>query len=306
MPPASLSIALSLAFLPGALSLDVTLWQFGHTGRVAGGATTLPLVPLGTRTGAGSDNLATTYLYQVVNPQTFTSTRVDGALTTQVIPITSSRTIAVSASGWDERLDSGTDIACAFVDENSGACFDGVSSLSTTSLANSGAPFVDVIPVSAIPVSPGPTTVASIPSKSKSASFSWAAVPPYATSGSPPLSHSDIHPGAVVGAIVGGLLILALTVAVILLYRRLRYQERDLQPDIDAYGTQPRPFFVLRSSFPHAPNGKLVRGWNPVTVLQLPKKRNFNTGHRRADMGPITGELERVHGAWTLPPAYSE
>ena len=54
----------------------VTLWQFGIVRLLGGQLGTLPLIPLGTAPGG----VATTYLYQAVNPVVVTTTNEDGFL----------------------------------------------------------------------------------------------------------------------------------------------------------------------------------------------------------------------------------
>nr|GAT51021.1 predicted protein [Mycena chlorophos] len=131
----------SVAVFALGSSAQVTLWQFG-VGRVAGGEITLSLVPLGTVTEA-NDQLATTYLYQVVNNQE-SITQVDGTglVTTETLAVTNSRTIVASASGWFEHAPplNGLPhiISCGFFNSSFGGCFD--EDTATTTLANNGPP----------------------------------------------------------------------------------------------------------------------------------------------------------------------
>ncbi|KAJ7218515.1 hypothetical protein GGX14DRAFT_595130 [Mycena pura] len=103
----------------------VTLWQFGE-GRLLGGRVgTLPL-------GTAPRGVATTYLYQALNPAVVTITDEEGFLTSGTIASAkrlAPRTVIVSASGWfeafaNEPTQTGHTIACSLVNSAFGDCVD--------------------------------------------------------------------------------------------------------------------------------------------------------------------------------------
>nr|GAT51957.1 predicted protein [Mycena chlorophos] len=168
---------------------QITLWQFG-TLRLDNGPITLPLVPQGT--AVESDGTATTFLYQVVhNHQTVTQVRGTGKVTTKTFPVTSSRTIIASASGWFEPANSAlVGVSCAFV--------------------GPGTTFGDA------PALPSPTIVSGTFSSFRAASPSPSATesPTSLTTGRKSVA------GPVAGGVIAGILVLAFTA--LLLFRRRR------------------------------------------------------------------------------------
>ncbi|KAF5347148.1 hypothetical protein D9757_014452 [Collybiopsis confluens] len=123
-----LTLYLGSALSNPVSSANVTIWQFGGVHRLAAGTSTEPLQAIGTAT----DGLATTYLYQVLNPQVQTiATGTTNQLLTGTATVT--RTIVISASGWIESFDNPTApnaIQCSFVSGQDGVCFDRVSTAS--------------------------------------------------------------------------------------------------------------------------------------------------------------------------------
>ncbi|KAF9060719.1 hypothetical protein BDP27DRAFT_1407006 [Rhodocollybia butyracea] len=89
---------------------NITLWQFG-TDRLP--HITQPLRPI----GVASDELSTTYIYEVL----YLTTTTDGSLET----VSTVQTIIASASGWVEVFDSGNvNLECKFVNSDDGECSD--------------------------------------------------------------------------------------------------------------------------------------------------------------------------------------
>ncbi|KAJ7218525.1 hypothetical protein GGX14DRAFT_437357, partial [Mycena pura] len=118
----------------------VTLWQFGFVRLLGGQLGTLPLIPLGTAPGG----VATTYLYQAVNPAVVTTTNDDGFLSVVgTLASATPRTVIASASGWfeafaNEPTQTGHTIACGLVDSTFGECTD--YNLGSTFIDGSGLP----------------------------------------------------------------------------------------------------------------------------------------------------------------------
>ncbi|KAJ7218530.1 hypothetical protein GGX14DRAFT_437362, partial [Mycena pura] len=102
----------------------VTLWQFGVVELLGGQLGTLPLIPLGTAPGG----VATTYLYQAVNPVVVTTTNDDGFLSVVgTLASATPRTVIASASGWFEAFangptQTGHTIACGLINSTFGEC----------------------------------------------------------------------------------------------------------------------------------------------------------------------------------------
>ncbi|KAF7332902.1 hypothetical protein MVEN_02395700 [Mycena venus] len=188
----------------------VTLWQFGK-GRLLPGHVTLPMQPLGTL----GDGSATTYLYQVVNDVTITTTNSAG-FTTQTIPDASSRTIVASASGWVEQF-GGDQIACGLVNSGFGECLD--THGGSTVLANSGKPTPQTVLIAT------PMSVTTPPPTSSSVAL------PKKSSG-----------GAIAGGVVAGCLVLLVGLAVCVLFRRRRRrQQQEFENKFAARGYDPKP-----------------------------------------------------------------
>ncbi|KAJ7218539.1 hypothetical protein GGX14DRAFT_560875 [Mycena pura] len=196
----------------GDLSLDpvtaITLWQFGPY------LAPLPhepglLMPLGTASGG----VATTYLFQVVNPAAVTTTNDGGLLSTEVILSTKrpvpAATIVVSASGWFRSYPDLTLIdVCRQVNSAFGDCIEIIGEIALTAAPTSSA---------ALTVPPTPTsssvrlTVPPTPTSSASSSAS-----------DPTSKPSSVRTGTIVGGVVGGLAVLGTVVAPCVLYRRRR------------------------------------------------------------------------------------
>ncbi|KAJ3761402.1 hypothetical protein EV360DRAFT_80257 [Lentinula raphanica] len=185
---------------------SVTLWEFGVK-RLAGGETTLPLIPIGTP----SDGLSTTYIYEVLNPTTMLVT--EGAtpmFTISAIPET--RTIVASASGWVEAFGTVDTIQCNLLDSDSGICFD-------ASRTNTGNPTPRVL---AVETSPSTSTsdftdTPSSQTPSLTSIISSTALP--TTSMTPRQSRSSV--GAIVGGTVASTLV-AMMLVLWLFQRRKR------------------------------------------------------------------------------------
>ncbi|KAJ6464834.1 hypothetical protein C8R45DRAFT_496370 [Mycena sanguinolenta] len=150
------------------------------------------------------------YLYEVVNPTTV-ATVVDATFTTQTIPVTSTRTIFASASGWVELFGPGQDIACGFIDSTFGECFLGTSTVP----ANSGTPTPQTVRVGV-----AASTPTSVPFKS------------VATPVKQPQSVGPIVGGAVAGSLI---VIIGLALCVVLLRRR-RQRLLDAEDAVAARG----------------------------------------------------------------------
>ncbi|KAJ7062567.1 hypothetical protein C8F01DRAFT_1134577 [Mycena amicta] len=227
------SIQFNLATLfPCLVAGQVTLWQFGAL-RLFGGEVTLPLVPQGTAAGGG----ATTYLYQAVNPATVVTVQ-DNLFVTQTIPVTGTRTIIASASGWFEMFPDrplADNIACGFVDSTFGECFDG--NLLTTTLANSGPPTPVVLAVSALQPASNPTS--SLGGMTLGVASSTGAT------ASPSSSSSKPSAGPIVGCVLAGVALLALAPLALILYRRRRRIARENNSDVE----KPQPFNLNESVF---------------------------------------------------------
>ncbi|KAJ3720150.1 hypothetical protein C8R42DRAFT_722802 [Lentinula raphanica] len=208
---------------------SVTLWEFGVK-RLAGGETTLPLIPIGTP----SDGLSTTYIYEVLNPTTmlvtegatpmFTISAIPGRTliiaahpdmlsrspnNTQHIE---TRTIVASASGWVEAFGTVDTIQCNLLDSDSGICFD-------ASRTNTGNPTPRVL---AVETSPSTSTsdftdTPSSQTPSLTSIISSTALP--TTSMTPRQSRSSV--GAIVGGTVAGTLV-AMMLVLWLFQRRKR------------------------------------------------------------------------------------
>ncbi|KAE9390924.1 hypothetical protein BT96DRAFT_945757 [Gymnopus androsaceus JB14] len=118
-----------LAFWIGLASCQssITLWEFGAN-RLLTGKVTLPMLPVGVAT----DAIATTYLYEIA--ESVVTTTANGAVVTLPIqpgecpycPLTATRTIVASASGWVENFVSDT-IQCNFINATVGECSDTAS-----------------------------------------------------------------------------------------------------------------------------------------------------------------------------------
>ncbi|KAJ7062566.1 hypothetical protein C8F01DRAFT_101281 [Mycena amicta] len=262
--------------LPCLVSGQVTLWQFGEP-RLFGGVVTLPLIPLGTAPGGA----ATTYRYQAVNPTTVVT--VEGAsFVTQTLPVTVTRTIIASASGWLEPFPDRTgNIACGFVDSTFGECFDGGPS--TTTLHNSGPPTPEVFAVS----TSQPTSNANPTSRSFiSTTFGGVTLgTPSSTgaTGPSPSQPSKPSAGPIVGGVIGGVAVLALAVLALILCRRRRRMARE--SDLNLEKAQP---FTLRSSgfgIPIGPSSQTTAGQDGVRAFTLPSHAVAVT-HATSPPGP--------------------
>ncbi|KAJ7218524.1 hypothetical protein GGX14DRAFT_595155 [Mycena pura] len=227
----------------------VTLWQFGEGRLLAGTLGTLPLIPLGTAPGG----VATTYLYQAVNPVVVKTTNDDGFLS--VVGTLASatygkllapRTIIASASGWfepfaNEPTQTGHTIACSLVNSGFGDCIDITGASTVTS--NSGLPTPVVLQVSstvpptvtptssirlpvALTVPPTPVVLTGTPTPTSSA-FS---------SASAPTSKPSARTGPIVGGVVGGLGVLGTIVALCAFWRRRRCKLGKLEDGITTTG----------------------------------------------------------------------
>ncbi|KAF7354278.1 hypothetical protein MVEN_01115900 [Mycena venus] len=160
---------------------------------------TLAMQPMGT----ASDGSATTYLYQVLNPAEVITTDENGFVT-KTTPSATPRTIVASASGWHEAFGTTGAISCGLVGSTFGQCMN--EAISTTTLANSGAPTPVVVPISAILTQ---ISILSVPT-SPAASQSRTSPSPSATNslGSPTKMPAI---GAIVGGVVGALLLIPRT-----------------------------------------------------------------------------------------------
>ncbi|KAJ6529270.1 hypothetical protein B0H19DRAFT_1083024 [Mycena capillaripes] len=204
------------AFLAHSTQTAVTLWQFG-TPRQLQGQMTLAMQPMGTAV----DGSATTYIHQVLNPAEFITTDENGVVTKTTLSATP-RTIVASASGWHEAFGTMGGISCGLVDSTFGQCWN--EAISTTTLSNSGAPTPVVVPISLTstaalqsPTSPSPsvvpisaisTQISVLPLPTSTAALQGATSPsPSATNNpGPPTKRPAI--GAIVGGVVGGLLLI--------------------------------------------------------------------------------------------------
>ncbi|KAF7318606.1 hypothetical protein HMN09_00371500 [Mycena chlorophos] len=218
----------------GSSAQQVTLWQFG-VGRVAGGEITLSLVPLGTVTEANGQ-LATTYLYQVVNNQE-SVTQVDGTglVTTETLAVTNSRTIIASASGWFEHAPplNGLPhiISCGFFNASFGECFD--ETPATTTLANNGVPTPLVLGVStSIPASAIPSSTATFVFATDSSSLSLSL--PTSPSRSSKSSTASASAGTLVAAILGSIAATILIAGFLLWFLRRRRLRGTFEEKSDA------------------------------------------------------------------------
>ncbi|KAF9060717.1 hypothetical protein BDP27DRAFT_1370312 [Rhodocollybia butyracea] len=168
--------------------LNITLWQFGTDRLLHHGGFTEPLRPI----GVASDDLSTTYIYEVLYP----TTTAHGSLGTTLSTL---RTIIASASGWVELFDSGN-MECKFVNSDSGKCSD-------EKFTGTGVPSPVILPVLASPTSTPAEPVNS----------DWHQSSP----------HSTTSRSSQVGAIVGGTiaaLVSVCNIVILILWLRKRRQ----------------------------------------------------------------------------------
>ncbi|KAF8133582.1 hypothetical protein K438DRAFT_1787457 [Mycena galopus ATCC 62051] len=214
----------------------VTLWQFGGVYRLLPGQTLLPMEPIGT----AGNGVATTCLYQALNPTTVLTSDTDG-FSEKTILAPTSRTIVVAASGWVEPQATFT-ISCGFVDSTFGQCFNLDSTM--TVLSNSGTPSPVVIPVSQIlneiSVSSVPMsfTATSGPTFSGLSSTSSASIPTPSDDSSPTPPTKTPAVGAIVGGVIGTMLLII--GALLALWWCRRRKIRHITEDANI--SQPRPY----------------------------------------------------------------
>ncbi|KAF9075681.1 hypothetical protein BDP27DRAFT_950579 [Rhodocollybia butyracea] len=213
-------ISLVIAFnIASAFSQTaVTLFEFGP-GRFLEGASTLPLLPLGT----ASDSSQTTYLYEVVN--TVKSTDGSPALAT------ASRTIVASASGWAELFGTTASIECRFIDSTEGECFGQTTGTATST------PFPVVFKVASTTTIPATSTLS--PSQ-PTASFATTVtnIIPTATNVSngsqdSRKSESSAGLGIIIGSTIAGVAVLLAVVFFILWRRRKRSHRQGLGSNLN-------------------------------------------------------------------------
>jgi len=168
--------------------------------------------------------VATTYLEQVVYPAAVTETNEEGLLTTEaILSTTPLLTIVASASGWVEAFsgEPGETIACRLVNSAFGDCID-INGKSTTTLA-SGPPRPVVYQVT-VPPTPTSSVAVTVPSTpTNSAVLPASPTPTSSASGSASaltLKPSSVRTGPIVGAVVGGFVVLGSVVALCVLYRQ--------------------------------------------------------------------------------------
>nr|GAT45429.1 predicted protein [Mycena chlorophos] len=246
---ALLSPATFLAFFVPSLTLaaaqQVTLWQFGAQ-RLAEGAITLLLVPLGTV----PDGSATSFLYQAVNNQEIiTQANSDAPVSTQTLAVTVSRTILASPSGWFEILP-------------------------TNFIACDGPPTPVLLGVETgrgvgATITPAPlATSSSLASAGASATFPG--LDPASSDTLSSSSFSKTPSAAVIGGVIGGIAVLVILATVILLLcRRRRRRAQDLEKafafiasDSDSQQMhKPVPYTI---SLPPPTQSVRIRGW-PAT-----------------------------------------
>ncbi|KAJ7218531.1 hypothetical protein GGX14DRAFT_595175 [Mycena pura] len=216
----------------------VTLWQFG-VGRLLGGESTLPLIPIGTAPGG----VETTYLYQALSQVVVTATNDDGFLSVVGTRVTTiPRTVIASASGWfepfaDEPTQTGRTIACNLVNSGFGDCVDIIGASTTTS--NSGLPTPLVLQVSlTVPPTVTPTNSSAPTVTPSSTALTVPPTPVNVVSTGPPtptssafstptvtsttkLSSATSGP-LVAGVVVGGFAVVGTIVALCVFRRRRR------------------------------------------------------------------------------------
>ncbi|KAF7310259.1 hypothetical protein MIND_00399800 [Mycena indigotica] len=211
---------------PSPASTSITLWQFGQPRLLNAPLGTLPLIPLGSEGGA------TTYLYQALVPATPTDDpRV-------IATSTVARTIIASASGWVEPFDNGNNIACHLINPTFGACVEGTASQT----ANMGTPTPEVLQVAldALPAAqsflPNPST--SLPQSTQAA--------------------AGLPLPAIVGAVVGAVLLIAIVAGACFILSRRRRKQRSIED-----GMAPRHFLAPPTAYPSAP--KMSYSYTPYT-----------------------------------------
>ncbi|KAE9398528.1 hypothetical protein BT96DRAFT_994733 [Gymnopus androsaceus JB14] len=263
---------LSFFFVDG-LAQRVTLWQFGQ-GRLLSAAVTLPLEPLGT----SGNGLATTYLYQALNSATITTTNDAGLTTTQTGLSPTPRTIVASASGWIEQSNN---MACSLVDSGFGECFIG------TTLANSGVPITEVLAVAlatstASPVTTFGSQTTSIPSTtSTTASVSTSSNTQSLSTGKHTMAT------AIVGGTLGGCAFVAISFALLIIWRRRQHRSREIRNDLlpHTYAFRPNNDSVTISNSMAGQTGSLSFATAPTlesASLDPPK-------HHNAESSPSNG-----------------
>ncbi|KAF7288419.1 hypothetical protein HMN09_01394400 [Mycena chlorophos] len=301
-------------FVPSfALAQQVTLWQFGAQ-RLAEGAITLPLVPLGTV----PDGSATSFLYQAVNNQEIvTQANNDAPVSTQTLAVTVSRTILASPSGWFEILPTNF-IACEFVGAGAtfGECFN--VNTATSALANSGAPTPVVLGVETgrgANVAAASATITSAPIAtspplaSASATFGLDPTSSDTLSGS---SSSKTPSAAVIGGVIGGIAVLViLAAAIFLLCRRRRRRARESQDVEKAFAFA----FVASDSDSqqtHKPAPYTISLPPPTQFAAAPPPATGSTGSKRAHRPPqgpqsesISSSASSAHSLSTTPAPHS-
>ncbi|KAJ7218553.1 hypothetical protein GGX14DRAFT_595242 [Mycena pura] len=251
-----------LGFLCGSFAQTVgpvtavTLWQFGQGRLLEGRLGTAPLIPLGTALGG----VATTYLYQAVNPVVTTATNEEGLLTPETIASATPRTVIVSASGWIEAFGTGVNIECSLVNSAFGDCVTGTNAVT----ANSGVPTAEVLQV-ALTVPPIPTSsgvsgvfpinllvptllqavLAGTPTPTSSAQLNPSAL---SSTPTPTPKPSTVRTGPIVGGVVGGVVALGVIIALsIVLWRRRRLRLLKVED-----GITPRAFTIDGASVPRS------------------------------------------------------
>ncbi|KAJ6514618.1 hypothetical protein DFH09DRAFT_1196437, partial [Mycena vulgaris] len=260
----------------------ITLWQFGQP-RLLGGDATLPLQPLGT----ASDGSATTYLYQVANLKSVTTTDTAGVLNIQTTEVTTPRTIVASASGWFEPFNNGGIIECSLINSGFGACMDTTVGGGGTT-ANSGVPTPAVLQVA---LTAPPLTVPTLGSQFTPALVSQFTSAPSA-SPSALLEHLD-KPQPSVGAIVGGVLggIAALVIFGIVLFALRRRRIRPIESA--KFGTARLSFEIAPQVEAAAPGPRILgttkyleaRGW-PQDVARA----QYTSNHDTTTASPLDSE----------------